>query len=224
MNKQTKELNQSNNELDKQINAENQEAFIDIICYLRGANISEYYQEVVRHDLLEMIISAQKRGETIQAVIGEDYKTFCDDIIISLPQKTAKEKFIEFFDILCCCLFILGTIHIVLANETITLIRNIITKKPLSFVISVSIGNAVSTVLIILAAFIIVKVIIKSSFNTKAKESMTKIKAFLFGTGSIIVFLFLAWIGKGTLFTVNIFIACTITLAFYITHRILTKI
>lgn len=48
MNKKTKELNRLNNELDKRVSAESQEAFTDMICYLRGANISEYHQETVR--------------------------------------------------------------------------------------------------------------------------------------------------------------------------------
>lgn len=69
MNRQTRELNKINNELDKQLNAENENVMTDIVCYLRGANISEYNQELIRQDLLEMFLSAQKRGENIQKVI-----------------------------------------------------------------------------------------------------------------------------------------------------------
>ena len=48
MNRKTKELNRSNNALDQQISPENREAFTDMICYLRGAKISAYHQELVR--------------------------------------------------------------------------------------------------------------------------------------------------------------------------------
>lgn len=98
MNKQTNELNRLNNELDKQLNAENDKVLTDIICYMRIANISEYNQEVIRQDLLEMVLSAQKRGENIQTVIGEDYKVFCDNIIASLPPQSIKEKIFGFLD------------------------------------------------------------------------------------------------------------------------------
>ena len=97
MNKQTRELNRINNDLDKLLYLENNSAMTDIICYLRGANISEYNQEIIRQDLLEMVLSAQERNENIQTVIGTDYKTFCDDIIATFPPKSLKEKIIEFF-------------------------------------------------------------------------------------------------------------------------------
>ncbi|XOQ43919.1 MAG: hypothetical protein ACFWTN_05640 [Clostridium sp.] len=78
MNKQVKQLKRLNNKLEEQLNEKNREAYTDIICYLRVANISEYNQEIIRQDLLEMVLSAQERGENIQTVIGEDYRTFCD--------------------------------------------------------------------------------------------------------------------------------------------------
>jgi len=38
------------------------------------------------------------------------------------------------------------------------------------------------------------------------------------------LFLLIAWLGKATLFTVNIFVACAVTLALYIAHRILARL
>ena len=224
MNKQTKNLNRINNELDRQVDNENNEAYTDIICYLRGADISEYNQEIIRQDLLEMVLSAQKRGENIQTVVGEDYKAFCDDIIASLPPKSMKEKVVDFFDIICWCLSILGAIVIIIADETIALIRNIATGKPLDFQISISVGSVISVGLIIVAAFFIVNVILKNSFKVGKKENISKSKAFSIGAGIMAVFLFIAWVGKTTLFTVNIFAACIFAFALYITHRILNRI
>jgi len=80
MNKQIRELNRINNNLDGLLYSENNPAMTDIICYLRGANISKYNQEIIRQDLLEMVLSAQERNENIQTVIGTDYKNFCDEI------------------------------------------------------------------------------------------------------------------------------------------------
>lgn len=224
MNKRTKELNRINNESDKQVKAENNEVLTDIICYLRGANISEYNQEAIRQDLLEMVLSAQKRGENIQTVIGEDYKIFCDDIIAGLPPKSTKEKFLEFLDTICWCMSILSAIDIIISNDTNSLIRNIAAGKPLDFDISVSAGTVFSFGIIIAAAFIIVEVVLKASLKNEKKKTVNMVKGFSIGAGIMAVFLLIAWVGKATLFTVNIFVACAFTLVLYIAHRILSRI
>ncbi|WP_333887507.1 hypothetical protein [Clostridium sp.] len=224
MNKKAKKLNEINNALDKRISSENKEAFTDMICYLRGANISKYNQELVRQDLIEMVLSAQQRGENIHSVIGEDYQAFCDDVIASLPPETVKQKVIDFFDIICWCLSLLGVINIVFSNETIALIFNLVTRKPLSFYISFSLGSVICTGIIIATAFVIVEVIMKNSFQIGKAKKGDRLKVFLISGGLIAVFLLIAWFGRATLFTVNIFIACTVVLALYVAHRILANI
>ena len=97
-----KELNRENNTLDKQIFAENQGVFTDMICYLRGSSLSAYDQERVRRDLTEMVLDAQERGDTLSDVIGGDYKAFCDEIIASLPHKSAGRRAAEYGGIVCC--------------------------------------------------------------------------------------------------------------------------
>lgn len=223
MNKQTKELNRSNNELGKQIHAENKEALTDIVCYLRGANISEYHQEEIRQDLLEMILAAQERGENIQSVIGGDYKAFCDNIISSLPPKSMKEKTLEFLNILCWCLSLLGAINILLTQETISLIRNLATGKPLNFESSFTAGSIISIILIIAASIIIVNGFMKNSFTIGKKGNLSILKAFFIGAAIMALFELIAWLGKTTLFTMNIFYACAFVLALYVAHRILNE-
>lgn len=222
MNNKTKELNRINNDLDKKVNAENEEALTNIVCYLRGANISEYNQEVIRQDLLEMVLSAQERGDNIKTVIGNDYRTFCDDIITSLPQKTTKQKVLESVDIVCWAMSVLTLINIIIANETIELIRNLVTGGLLNYNISISQGCVVSSVIIISASSIIVNYIMKNSFEF-ISESISKVKAFIIGASMMAMFLFIAWVGSATLFTVNIFAALIFALVLYIAHRILSK-
>ncbi len=219
VNKKAKELNRINNKLDKQINEENQQAFTDMICYIRGTNISDYNQEVVRQDLTEMVLSAQKRGENISSVIGDDYKDFCDNVIANLPHKTQKQRIIEFFDIICLGLSILVTINIVTANETITLIRNLLKGNPLSYNISFSIGSIISNVIIIIISVAIFEYITKKSFQYK----ITFLKSFATVLGFLLVFLMIAHFGKQTLFTTNIFIACGAVLVLYVIHKILDQ-
>lgn len=221
MNRKVKALNALNNELDHQINEENQEAFTNMICYLRASNISEYDQEMVRHDLSEMILSAQARGENIHSVIGEDYQTFCDHVIASLPAKTTKQKLIDCFDLFCWCLSIIGTINIITSAQTISLIRNLIIGKPLDFNISISVGMIASAGITMVAAGIITQVILKTSFQTKTANKHSKIKSFLIGCGIMSGFLLIAWLGKGTLFTINLFAACGCVVFLYAAHKVL---
>ncbi|WP_124066363.1 hypothetical protein [Clostridium sp. E02] len=222
MNKKTKELNRINNSLDEQVNPENREAFTDMICYLRVGNISEYDQEVVRQDLTEMVISAQQRGENISSVIGEDYKAFCDNVIASLPSKTIKQKMIDFFDLVCLCLSLLGVINMVMAEETIPLIRNAIAGKQLNYNISVSLGSVISVDIIVVAAIAIVDIVMKNVFLIGKKKQNDRLKAFLVGGGLMAVFLLIAWLGRATLFTVNIFIALAVVAILYIAHKVLS--
>lgn len=224
MNKKTKELNKQNNKLDNQISAENQEAFTNMVCYLRGANISEYDQEVVRQDLTEMVLSAQKRGEDIRAVIGEDYKDFCDNVIANLPPKTTIQKITDFLDIFSWCLSILLTINIVMARETIILIRDLATGRPLNFNISFTVGSVISIGVILVAAIIIIKVIIKNSFKVEKGKKGVIVKAFLISLGIMIIFLLIAWLGKKILFTLNIFVGFVIVLVLYVMHKILEQL
>jgi len=153
MNKKTRELNRINNELDRQLNAENNKVLTDIICYLRAANISAYNQEIIRQDLLEMLLSAQERGENIQDVIGKDYKAFCDNVIASLPPQNMKERILEFLDTVFLCAAILGAITIITSKDTIALIHNLISGGPLNFRISVLAGQLAAYPIIIAAAF-----------------------------------------------------------------------
>jgi hypothetical protein len=195
-----------------------------MICYLRGANISEYNQELVRQDLTEMVLSAQRRGESIHAVIGEDFQVFCDNVIASLPQKSQRQRIVDFFDMICLSLSILGAIYIVFADETIALIRNAFIRNPLNFSISVSLGKVIFVGIIIIVAFVMVEGIMKKSFQVGKKEKQGHLKVFLMFAGLTALYLLIAWLGQTTLFTVNIFIACAVVLALYIAHKVLERV
>lgn len=218
MNRITKKLNEQNNMLDEKINEENQEMFTNMICYLRGANISEYDVEVVRQDLTEMILSAQKRGESIDSVIGGDYKEFCDEVIANIPPKTKKQRLIEGLDISCWGLSILFLIKIVISKDTIIMIKNMIDREPVSLKVSVSIGGAISIALIIILANLIVNFIIKNSFRKEGKHE--NLVVFIIGVVIFSILSLLVWLGKETLFTINIFTAIFISIILFLGHKL----
>ncbi|WP_455542586.1 hypothetical protein [Intestinibacter sp.] len=165
MNKKTRNILKANNKREEMINKENDVILTDIICYLRGANISEYNQELVRADLIEMIIDGQERGENIEQVIGENYKEICDDIINEFPKKTLKEKILESISISFSCIWILGIIWLVMQSITA-----IVKHQDFNFILSV--GDIVNAMLIIAIANIFVTYICKTSLNKSDKKSI----------------------------------------------------
>jgi len=223
MNRKVKELNKRNNELDQKIEEKNDEVLTNMICYLRGADISAYHQELVRNDLLEMVLSAQERGEDIQTVIGGDYKEFCDDIIANLPPKTMKQKVVDFFDTICLCLVILGIINIVLAKETSEIIKNFITGAAIELDISVSLGDIISVCFIIVVSVMIVSYVTKNSFKESENKKSAVLKMVLLGIGFMAVFLLVHWFGRNVLFSVNIFVTLAAIVGLFLVHKILEK-
>lgn len=221
MNKQMKELRRRNNELDKELIPENDKVLTDIVCYLRVANISEYNQEVIRQDLLDMVLSAQHRGEDIASVIGEDYKTFCDNIIASVPRLTLKDKIIEMMDIVLLSASILGLILIVTSKDTFQLVRNLFTGTPANYYVSISMGAMLSFGLIIFVAIFIINYIGKTSFNPTKKGNLPKV--LLIDALFTIILIVFMWFGRNTFISVHIALLGVIVAMIFVAHKVLER-
>lgn len=164
MNREAKKLLKKNNESEKKILKENDGVYTDMIVYLRGADITEYHQEKVREDLIEMIVSGQERGDDIQKVMGENYKEICDDIIAEMPKKTKAQKVM---DIVCMTLeqiWILGIIYI--AKSLISVLSS--DSKDWHF--NITIGEVISGAVIIVVANVIVHYVCKTAFDNEEKK------------------------------------------------------
>ena len=218
MNKKTRILNRQNNQLDKMIKDENQEVFTDLICYLRGSDLSEYNIEVVRNDLTEMVLSAQERGEGIEQVVGGDYKEFCDSIIETFPKKSFFEKLMDAIDTLIFCGAILMSVYTVLNKDFIKMIQDLIQNKKSDFLISYSQGSMVSLVVIILFAVFLVNFVISNSLKKQPlKEKIIISVSCVLYSGVLLVSLLL----KNTLFVANAFVMLAIIVGMFVAHILL---
>lgn len=226
MGSRIKELRKLNNQMDKRIHTENQSIFTDMICYIRGANISDYNQELIRCDLSEMILSAQDRGEDIHLVIGGDFKAFCDEVIASLPPKSAKDNLYERLDIFCSSMAILGTINILLSKDFRRVIDEMFSNQATNYDMGISIGMIISTALIMIAAIFIVNAITKNAFKMTSNSSQRKrmLVGGVAGTGIMTLFIAIAKYGRHVAFSVNIFLAMLLLLGFFIAHKVLNRI
>ena len=174
MKKECRELLKKNNKREEEINKDNNKLYTDMIVYLRGSDMTEYNQELVREDLIQMIIDGQNRGDDIQKVIGNNYKEICDEIIETMPKKTKLQKIGDFLELSLSCIWILGIISIFK-----TIMENVLSNnRSWSFV--VSIGDIINLIIIILIANIVVNYTCKTSFNNENKNKILSfIKKFI---------------------------------------------
>lgn len=177
MSKRTKLLLMENNKLESQIqDDDNKSVFTDIIVYIRSANISPYYQEKVRRDICEMIVDGEKRGKPAKDIIGDNYKLFCDNVIAEIPKLRKIEYILSLFrDVLL-------SVNVLLIIWFISnLFEQIISNSLPLF--TVTTGNVLCAVLIIIAAFGVFHAFSKNTFNIKNSNTNRK--------GILVIFLLL---------------------------------
>lgn len=87
-NKAAKALLRENNAREKALSPAGQREMTDLVVYLRGQDLSLLHQEEVRRDLIAMALAGEARGETVAQVVGEDYRSFCDEVVDALPRRS----------------------------------------------------------------------------------------------------------------------------------------
>lgn len=159
MSKRTRQLLKENNESCKQLNAESDNILTDIVVYIRGTNISDYQQELVRRDITQMLLEGEHRGDSVQDVIGEDYKSFCDSVVAEVPKPEFKDKVLSFIGNGCLYLTVLFTI-----GFCSSLIDVLFGKISWPY-FPVTAGNIVTTIVIICSVIGLFNLIVNNSFN-----------------------------------------------------------
>jgi DNA-binding ferritin-like protein (Dps family) len=219
MNKKTKQLLKKNNNREKEIIDENQESLTNMIVYLRGSNLTEYNQELVREDITNLILDGQQRGDNIQKVMGGRYKEICDEIIDAMPKKTKKERIVEVVGSSFMILWILGIIAII---ENI--IKGLLSKTS-DFRFILSLGDVIASFVIILVANIAIWFISKTAFNQeKEKKTKSFFKLWLILVLIYAVIVFSKIYLKNVVLSIPLAIAAAIILFICIIERIVDKI
>ena len=161
MSKRTKLLNRENSEAEKNLSEESSTIQTDIVVYIRNANISEYNKEIVRRDIIQMLLDGEKRGQSPSDVIGDDYKAFCDAVISEMPQLSAKERILTSIrDVLpaICALFGIWIVF--------SLISSLINGEDWTH-IPLTVLELIAGAVIVIVAQLIVIYITKYSFENK---------------------------------------------------------
>ena len=215
MNRRTRQMLAANNELEKELTPENGRAMTDIIVYLRASNTTEYQQELVRRDITEMVLEGQRRGQTMEEVIGEDYKAFCDAVLLELPKRTAGQRVWSavggaclYVDVLAVIWLAFGALGWLLGEGAYPWL-------------SVTAGNLVALVTILGVSIGLVEYICKNSFDegvrkNKAVPVLLALLAAALAAGSVLL--------RGVVvFRLHIFLAVGLIAALYVVHRALEE-
>lgn len=165
-----RKLQKKNNKDEEAIYKENDDIYTNMIVYLRSSKINGYNQELVRQDLIQMILDGQDRGDNIEKVIGGNYKEVCDEIIESMPQETKGEKLKSIFKLSLTLIWIIG---IVITIESIV---SKLVGKSLEWNFTLTVGELINGLVIIILANLIVTYICRTAFEENKKS---KARSFL---------------------------------------------
>ncbi|MEG0857210.1 MAG: hypothetical protein RSG52_12115, partial [Terrisporobacter sp.] len=157
-------LRKLNNELEKSMSKKSDKVYTDMVVYLRVSNLTQLQQEQVRRDLIGMIIDGEKRDQSIDEIIGTDYKDVCDEIIVVFPVRTLKDRILEVISTYSLCISILFIIFTV--GE---FIGNFIKGSDL-WRVNFEMYQLILMPAIIIIANIIVKSICEDPFKKENKE------------------------------------------------------
>lgn len=210
MNKATKQLLEENNRRGEQLTPENQKILVDIVAYLRGSSASTYQQELVHRDILDMLQEGEARGQTAAQVIGEDYQTFCDEILAELPRRSARERTIYGLSVVSLSAAVLVVIWLGFSLFTAVI------QGPFTLWLPVKLGQLLGGALIIAFSYGLVEYVCRTSFEDR---SPTKVQVIGIFVGMVLFFL-ICMLLRQTLFSFHAGIAAVLAVVLYLIYKV----
>ena len=210
MNKATKQLLEENNRRGEQLTPENQKILVDIVAYLRGSSASTYQQELVHRDILDMLQEGEARGQTAAQVIGEDYQTFCDEILAELPRRSARERTIYGLSVISLSAAVLVVIWLGFSLLTAVI------QGPFTLWLPVKLGQLLGGALIIAFSYGLVEYVCRTSFEDR---SPTKVQVIGIFVGMVLFFL-ICMLLRQTLFSLHAGIAAVLAVVLYLIYKV----
>lgn len=217
------ELNKANNKNEHLLNDENKRYMIDIVCYLRAKNVDSYEIEAIRNDILRIFLDAQNRGETIDKILGNDYKSFCDGILQSTAHRKKRNIICEWIDCVLSAFLVLVTITFLFSGMCSKVINHIFHGIEFDWIWGITSGNLITWSVLIVTVFVFLFVATNTSLSKGKKHSRTI--NFLFGACLMVVLLAMAYITKtyfyNVIFHIHLGVLCVAFLIGYVMHRLL---
>lgn len=149
-----KELRKENNKLGKNLSKENNDILTNIIVYIKCKEICEIDVEIIRKDLIGMALESQLREESLNSLIGDDYKSFSESLIKNCDKESLFKTILDYSYAL------ITTVAIMFLIQSIS---PLVVDKTLS--IPISLGFLIQIVLVLLSTTVILKYVGKTSFD-----------------------------------------------------------
>ena len=210
MNKTTKQLLEENNRRGERLTPENQKILVDIVAYLRGSSASTYQQELVHRDILDMLQEGEARGQTAAQVIGEDYQTFCDEILAELPRRSAGQQTVYGLSVVSLSAAVLAAIWLVFG------LLEAAFQGPFTLWLPVKLGQLLGGALIIAFSYGLVEYVCRTSFEDR---SPTKVQVIGIFVGMVLFFL-ICMLLRQTLFSLHAGIAAVLAVILYLIYKV----
>ena len=215
MKKILRTMMEENNRISRMLSSGGQALETDIVVYLRGSSASEYQQELVRRDILQMMLDGEARGDSMEEVLG-DGKSFCDALLAELPPPTFREKALGKAGAAGLYLGILSAIW------SVTALVQALVEKSWPY-LPVSLGSVLNCVFIPTAAWALVLYICRTSFakDHSAKGVSAGRKALLLFLAALVVCMLCGVLLRGVvLFSIHAVWAPVLIAALFGLHAI----
>lgn len=192
-----------NIELSKSLIEENDRIFTDIVCYLRVSKLTDEKQEEIISDILRMFLDWQEEGDTVESMLGGDYKKFADNIILAVDPKThilkTIKKYLGFTVEGFCMIFTVDFIFLYLPKFA---------KGSADFNVTYdyTLPMLLSVLIAVFIFCILVNYIGKNAFEL-SKKHFSKLADFIYGCsaiGLLMFFLLLSKVSPIVIFSINI--------------------
>lgn len=210
MNRATKQLLEENNRRGKQLTPENQKVLVDIVAYLRGSSASTYQQELVHRDILDMLQEGEARGQTAAEVIGEDYQTFCDEILAELPKRSAGQRAVYGLSAVSLSTAVLLAIWLGFGLFTAAI------QGAFTLWLPVKLGQLLGGAAIIAFSYGLVEYVCRTSFEDRTPSKVLTVGVFV----GMVLFFLLCMFLRQTLFSLHAGIAAVLIAVLFVIYKV----
>lgn len=175
----------------EKLNEEYRPIFDEIMVYFRTSALPDKDIEMALQDILSSFLEAQASGKAVNDVIGDNYKEFCENIIVELKASPKSKKRILLNNI--STVFLISVI-IVIIDYITDFVGSFIKNKTVLLNYSVNLDTILQIIMAIVLVYTVFK-FVRSSDAPSLENKKSKLKEF--GIAYLISFIiFLILVGS----------------------------
>ncbi|WP_194189743.1 hypothetical protein [Clostridium chrysemydis] len=187
MNNNAKEKINFNYNNIKKIDGKYDSLITDIVCYIRLELVENDAEEAI-DDILDMLLSAQVRGEDLYEFVGNDFKKFCDNIIDSYRQNSKTYKYKLIFENAITVLKLLPFFISLSCLTELFSLKSISLNTLLNANFNLRVSVIITSICLIVSINIILNLCLKPNNNSRVKNYLYLFAVFFITMAFPIIF------------------------------------